>query len=343
MKTLGKNTRKIYKLADRYTRKGVGVSVVRSVEVNIDPDEQESPKRISMPSFSGGFFVVSVGILLIWAILAIAALGYFTLKPLAEGMEKDFVWRYSETTALLAAQASDAVKKGSYTSLMNSMRDLIDKQNSDAIFANVHELFYLERSGQLAAHSDISKITANAGSRVSKVSGDYNNELFHSAVLNKKGEILVQEYPYEKYRGDHKFLILFESLLPEGFFNPMDFSAPVYLGSKSKGTMHLIVSRKYLYRLLHDYVATYFLALIGAIFSVVFAAIILAGYASSKIREYNRIIEAVAFAPLANRPPYNLEKEIKYIDEKIHEIENYAQRSPRDEKEVKEAILIKGD
>lgn len=320
------------------------MSVVRSVEVNLDAEAGESVKGITMPGFTGGFFSVSVFILLFWAFAFVFGLGYFTIQPLADKLDKEFIQKNSEMTALLADQASEAVAKGSLTSFIQSIRRIVEMQNRDARFGAAHEIFFLERGGLLAAHSDLTEITTNAASRVSKISGDYNNELFHAALLNDKGDVLIQKYPYEKYRSDHKFLILFESLLPPQFFETVDFSAPVYKGSSSKGTLHVIASRTHIYDILKGYLSTYFLALLAAIFGTAIVSLILTVYISRKVAEYNRIVEAIALAPGVSNAGRNLEREIKYIDEKIHEFEKIAAGAKtREEKEVREAILIKSD
>jgi len=291
-------------------------AIVSEQNENDEPGKSLLDSMKTITNFSGIYgWVYSLFIFL--SVIILTTIFLFQVYREFNLMDRDFRQNGKNLTLALANGANHAMKQRKYSPYIQSLQHLMDEQKENDNLPIIDEFFLLNRKGEVIAHSDVTLVTKNAKSVVSKISGAYNNEFFHNAILLSSGDVYVQEYPYETYLRGGGFLNVLKYVLPEGFFNAVDFSTPIMLKRRAEATLHIVMSRRNMDAILTEKFIAFGLVLAGTIILSLFLILFVRLPVQRKLKQLKSMILMLNVQVKDDR----FKEEKEYIDQKIKELE----------------------
>jgi hypothetical protein len=297
------------------------------VVVNEKPKEVEKEPALSNLNFlsvSSGFYFITFSLISFFFTVVAGILFYFTVIDTVETSETLFKKYGSDMLTMSSDTIQNAVKTSKYAAINGIIKDLYDKQGIDAEKKMIQEIFYLDYKGTIYAHTDMTKLTNSANSPINRISSIYNNELFHTGLMNSKDEVNIQPYPYDTYNKDRSFLYLLRYILPRDYFDTMDYSVPVYLGKRPVGTFHLVINRVFSDLLLKNNILKVVIIWLGSIVAAAIIALLIKWPISSKLKKVNVYVKNYLTEDvnqyIEKFEKHKIREEIDYIDQKIADL-----------------------
>lgn len=313
-------------------------------------NQEENRFWVKLPPFTGSMTLIGVILISIMATAACALTGVFYIKSTGEKLNKEFIQTHKELLFTLGETAEKAAKNRKYAGLIRAMQKIKGHQEQAGHSSSIQDIFYLKRNGEVAAHTDITQLTINAKSNISKVNSIYNNESFHHSLLGDRGVVYTLAYPYDSYNTHGAYLYLFKKVLPENFFSAIDFAMPVYSGKKSAGTLHIIATRPAINALMKSYLQTLSFIWMGSLLGGFLIMLTLHVYVAAKVNEYEKILTAIEIPAAKER---HMEDEIRLIEQKLSALGTLSgtfqapakekREIPKPNRIIKDAILIKSE
>ena len=212
-----------------------------------------SKKGAKITKLSTVSFSFALGIILLMQATLVTSLGfigYQGAKKFFVKLEAGFYQRGKDLVLSVSSSSSLAYRTKGFNKLINAFASIVN--NDDAINTEkaVSEVFLLDKSGTILAHSDEALVTKNSEDPVSEIALRYNNELFHSALLIDEGQIAPNQFPYSTTNIRSKASYLLQLILPKNLDYSMDFATPVFHEGKPVATTHVVMNRKFMYQFL---------------------------------------------------------------------------------------------
>ncbi|MDH4263772.1 MAG: hypothetical protein OEV78_12070 [Spirochaetia bacterium] len=275
-------------------------------------------------SVSSGFYFIVFTLISVLITVIIGIVSYFSILDTVESTETIFKKYGVDILAMSSDTIQNAVKTSKYAAINGVIKDLYDKQGIDEENKMIQEIFYLDRKGSVYAHTDLTKVTNNANSTINRVSSIYNNELFHSGLMNYKNEVNIQPYPYDTFNKNRSYLYLIKYILPREYFETMDYSIPVYLGKKPQGTFHVVINRVYSDFMILRLMKKIFIIWSGSIFFTAFISLLIKLPISFKLKKVNSYVRNYLTKDvnqyIEKFEKQKIKEEIDYIDQKIDDM-----------------------
>lgn len=320
-------------------------------------EEQEFDKGAALASLSfssvfSGFYFATFSLISFLATAVLCGIFYFGTVNTIRTTETMFQ-RYAGDLLTATAQTTTlAVKSRKFGSLSILMKNLKGEGIDDGTtLYPIDEMFYLDRKGNVLAHTDLTKATNSANSRVNKISSIYNNELFHTALMLSDGEMNVQPYPYQNFNNDRSYLYLIRFMLPRDYFETMDFSTPIRIGKQADGTLHLVMNRVYSDNLLRQRIPLFLIIWGASLFTAMIFALFIKIPVASRLRKINIFVKNYLSKDvehyIENVEKRKIREEIEYIDQKISELTKKEQNvwlkssGEKRQTEIRDALLIR--
>ncbi len=291
-------------------------------------------------SFSYAFgIVVLIEVLLL---ICLATIGYLGLQEYFQKLESSFYQRGKGLTLSMAAASSLAYKSRDYDTMINIMSRLVTQDEPVPREKAVSEVFLLDRSGVILAHSDVTMVTAKARDPLNSISLKYNNEFFHSSLLIDEGQVLTQKFPYPSTSVREKSSYIIQALLPENLDYSMDFSSPIVVNGKAVASIHVVMNRMFMYQFLINLFDKYVIitgivltaGLLIALF-LLFSFVIRARYLH---RVWQNVLRYKLENEMVNHEIHTIEKKMEDISKP--QVPTKKIEPVKENNEIQDAILI---
>ncbi|MDH4200061.1 MAG: hypothetical protein OEV66_06740 [Spirochaetia bacterium] len=303
--------------------------------------------ELSSVSVSTGFYLTAFSLISFFATILAGIILYFSITEIVRTSEITFKRYAADMLTASENQVQTAVKTYKFANLNMFMKSLVDRQGIDEENKMINEMFYLDKKGKVLAHTDLTKTTSNANALINRISGIYNNELFHTGLMLSPGEMNVQPYPYQTYNRDRSYLYLFKYLLPRDYFDAMDYSIPVYNGRYAAGTFHLVMNRIYTDLLLKKFIGELFLIWAVSIFVALLIALFIKLPVQSRMKKLNLFVQNYLAKDVEHYiqkvEKLKIREEMEYIDHKIAEMvkNDSSSHTAQNRANVKDAYLLR--
>lgn len=204
-----------------------------------------------MSSISAGFAFGVFFLIEFLLVSGLVLLGWFNLNETADSMKKSFRQQGKQLVLSAASAGTIAYTRNNYADLTRAYGEMVDQSGTYGEVKATYEVFMIDKSGAVVAHSDISQVTGDKGSSIDKVSDKYNTDFFHSAQLLEPMDVYVRKYPLAVDDNRAKSSYLLQGLMPADLDYAVIFSSAVYDKGKPVGSVHTVLNRRYLYEYLY--------------------------------------------------------------------------------------------
>jgi len=318
---------------------------------------QLSQSRVDLPSHKpvrSFTFSFALGIFLLVeaAILTpIFLLGYASLKEASRQFEMAFNERGKSLTLSLSTIVLNGTDKNN-EKLSGVFAEIVNKEQYLDAERPITEIFILEKTGKILAHSDFTQVSTRTKEAVNELAAKYNNEFYHSALFYEANSVIQQNLPKPEgiFHGKNSFIV--DSLMNDEVHYSVDFSVPLKTKEtrtqkeKSYATLHVTMNHLSEYYYLSTIFKKYILILVIAFLAGIIASAITIFAFHLRAQYIQRIWrEAVQLRIENDTIKSEVSSGFNTINAKLNEIEKKAllprgAEQPSIKSEIMDAIII---
>jgi len=274
----------------------------------------------------------------IWLLIIISAIGYIVTNEYFNNLDASFKQRGKSLVLSLSSAGRFAYQTKKYGSLTNVFQKLVSSSDKEFYKKSISEIFLLDKSGKIFAHSDTTILPKYSENPISSIALKYNNEFYHSGLLISEGQVYIQKSKIQNslYNKSSYFM---RWVLPENLDYTIDFTTPVMYKGKKQGTMHVIMNRVFMYHFLEKMLSK-FVLIIGIMLVIGILVGLLLIFAFVQRAKYLQKVWQNLFR-------YKWENELaqKELNNLGEKIDNMSQKTvpPREKhfSDVQDAIFVK--